>query len=326
MFGTWLTLRKVRDALDHGRWDEAYRLINLPELKDHRRHAAWVRQVGQGFLTRAAKHLESSNLDAAWKDLQQAEEAGMSEDLASLRLRQELANRGVKEARVSDLTVSYAGPATRSAKRGDPLEEAAIPRRVLLWIDGVGGYLVCLNERVSVGQATPDVYVDIPLFADISRLHSYFIRDAEGYLLEAVRPAVVNQRPIDKTLLRDKDRITVGNCQLVFRQPAPVSATARLELSSKHRLPLALDGVILMAEACVLGASPQSHIVVPDLLQPVVIFRRKDGLGVRSAGGLAVDGQSTPDRASLTTRSTVLAGDCRFALEPVAPEFGRGRV
>lgn len=326
MFGTWLTLRKVRDALANGRWEEAYRLVNLPELREHRRHAAWIRQVGQGFLARAGKHLENNNLEAAWKDLQQAEEAGMSEDLASLRLRQELASRGIKEARVSDLTVSYAGPTTRRAKEPAPAEEEGTPRRLMLWVDGVGGYLICLNDRVSVGQATPDVYVDIPLFADLSRLHGYFIRDAEGYLLEAVRPTVVNQHKIDKTLLRDADRITVGNCQLSFRQPAPVSATARLELSSKHRLPLALDGVILMAEACVLGASPQSHIVVPDLRQPVVIFRRKDGLGVRSAGGLSVDGQANPDRASLTSRSTVVAGDCRFTLEPVAPDFGRGRL
>jgi hypothetical protein len=349
MFGTWLTLRKLRDALAHGRWDEAYRLVNLPELKEHRRHSFLVRQVGQGFLTRAAKYVEGNNLDAAWKDLLRAEEAGMGEDLSTLRLRQELASRGVKEARLSDLTASYHGPApvgtsglacTARARPLVPTDETGMPRRLLLWIDGVGGYLVCLNDRVSVGQATPDGYVDIPLFADISRLHGYFIRDAEGYLLEAVRPTVVNQQKIDpqagawsettpqfgKTLLRDGDRLTVGNCQLCFRQPAPVSATARLELSSKHRLPLALDGVLLMAETCVLGPSPQSHVVVPDLPQPVVLFRRKDGLGVRSAGGLMVDGQPSSDRAPLATRSTVVAGDCRFTLEPVAPDFGRGRA
>jgi hypothetical protein len=326
MFGTWFALRQVRHALQNGRLEEAYATINKPELRDHRQHTELVRQVGQGFLHRAEKHLQKNDLQAAWKDLLQAEQAGMGEDLAGLRLRQELANRGMKEANVAQVTLSYSGTVKAHNARPTPAEEeGGLPRRMLLWIDGVGGYLVCLNERVSLGQATPDVYVDIPLFADISRLHGYFIRDPEGYLMEAVRPTTVNQHKTEKTLLRDGDRITVGNCQLVFRQPAPVSATARIELSSKHRLPLSLDGVLLMAETCVLGPSPQSHIVVPDLQQPVVLFRRKDGLGVRSAGGLAVDGQNSPDKASLTTRSTVVAGDCRFTLEPVKPDFGRGR-
>src|SRR5262249_48676796 len=57
-------------------------------------------------------------------------------------------------------------------------------QRFLLWIDGVGGYLVCLGARVTLGQATPDSFVDVPLFADVSRLHATLTRDAEGYLLE----------------------------------------------------------------------------------------------------------------------------------------------
>src|SRR5262245_38526978 len=279
MFGTWFTLRQVRHALEGGRLEEAYGLINRPELQGHRRQAALVKQIGQGLLSRAEKHLAQNDLQAAWKDLLLAEEAGMGEDLASLRVRQELARRGWKEAGVSQITLSYSGPAKVGRSRATPDdEEEGVPRRLLLWIDGVGGYLVCLNDRVSLGQATPDLYVDIPLLADISRLHCHFVRDAEGYLLEAVRPTVVNQQKTDKTLLRDGDRITAGNCQLCVRQPAPVSATARLELSSSHRLPLALDGVLLMAETCVLGPSPQAHIVVPELQHSVVVFRRKDGL------------------------------------------------
>src|ERR1700730_3640884 len=39
----------------------------------------------------------------------------------------------------------------------------------LLWIDGVGGFLVCLSHRVTLGQANPESIVDIPLLADISR-------------------------------------------------------------------------------------------------------------------------------------------------------------
>ena len=62
----------------------------------------------------------------------------------------------------------------------------------LLWIDGVGGFLVCLSHRVTLGQANPDSVVDIPLLADVSRHHATLQRDPEGYFLEAIRKVQVN--------------------------------------------------------------------------------------------------------------------------------------
>jgi hypothetical protein len=196
--------------------------------------------------------------------------------------------------------------------------------RFLLWIDGVGGYLVCLGNRVTVGQATPDAYVDIPLFADVSRLHAALTRDEEGYLLEATRPLLVNGQSVDRALLREGDRITLGSsCQLQFRLPVPVSASARLELASGHRLPLTVDGVLLMADTLILGPGPQAHVVMPDLEQAVVLYRHKDGLGVRYAGNLTVDGQRCRERGILRPTSAVSGDDFAFAVEPVGTGTGR---
>ncbi len=189
----------------------------------------------------------------------------------------------------------------------------------LLWIDGVGGYLVCLGNRITLGQATPDTTVDVPLFADVSRLHAALTRDSEGYLLEAFRPVLVNGQPVLRTLLRTGDRVTLGNCcQLQFRQPVPVSASARLDLVSGHRLRLGVDGVLLMADTLVLGPDPQAHVVIPELKQPVVLFRHKDGLvGVRHAGPLAINGRPGRERTALEFGSTVSGEDFSLALEPV---------
>ena len=63
----------------------------------------------------------------------------------------------------------------------DDLE--APPKRFLLWVDGVGGFLVCLNARVTFGQAVAEGPVDVPLFAELSKLHAELFRDAEGYVL-----------------------------------------------------------------------------------------------------------------------------------------------
>src|SRR5213078_2141129 len=49
---------------------------------------------------------------------------------------------------------------------------APLPKRFFLWVDGVGGYLVCLSPRVTFGQATAEGPIDVPLFADVSRLHA----------------------------------------------------------------------------------------------------------------------------------------------------------
>jgi hypothetical protein len=203
--------------------------------------------------------------------------------------------------------------------------EALPSRRFLLWIDGAGGYLVCLGSRITLGQAAPDAYVDVPLFADVSRTHAALTRDSEGYLLEAVRAVQVNGQPTEKALLQPGDRITLGSCcQFQFRQPVPVSATARLDLVSGHRLPLTVDGVILMADTLVLGPGSQAHVTIPDLQQVVILFRQKGGLGVRCDGNLIVDGQTCRERAVLGPASQVRGDDFAFAVETLGAKIGPG--
>jgi hypothetical protein len=193
-----------------------------------------------------------------------------------------------------------------------------------LWIDGVGGYLVCLGSRLSLGQAVPDTAVEIPLSADVARMHATLLRDPEGWVLEAIRSAQVNNQPTTRTLLRTGDRITLGSsCQLVFRQSVALSASARLDLVSGHRLPLALDGVLLMADTLFLGDGPQVHVTLPGRKEPLILFRNKDSLGVKNDGPLSIDGQVLPgQRALLPERCCVSAGDVTFSVEPVGTRLG----
>jgi tetratricopeptide (TPR) repeat protein len=231
------------------------------------------------------------------------------------RRARELAWKAVQPATV-------VGPAAPSSAAAPPDEPA---RRFLLWIDGVGGYLVCLGARVTLGQATTDTFVDLPLFADVSRLHATLTRDAEGYFLEAVRTVQVNGRAVERAILRPNDRITLGTCcQLQFSQPSPLSTTARLDLVSGHRLPVAVDAVLLMADTLLLGRGPNAHVTVPDLKEPVVLYRHRDGLGVRHEGSLAVNGRPCQGRGLLGAAATVAGENCSFALEPVGTTLGHG--
>ncbi|MCZ2342315.1 MAG: FHA domain-containing protein, partial [Bacteroidales bacterium] len=105
-----------------------------------------------------------------------------------------------------------------------------LPKRFLLWVDGVGGYLVCLAPRVTFGQATADGPVDVPLFADVSRLHAELTRDQEGYIVESGRDIQINGIPVKRSALKPGDRVTLGvTCQFQLLQPVPISPQSRLE-------------------------------------------------------------------------------------------------
>jgi hypothetical protein len=200
------------------------------------------------------------------------------------------------------------------------LETAApgLPKRFLLWIDGVGGYLVCLNPRIGFGQATGGGPVDVPLFADVSRMHAELTRDGEGYVLESGREVLVNGEPGKRTPLAAGDRVTLGGtCQFVFHQPVPISPSARLELVSGHRLPLAVDGVLLMAENLILGPTAPVHVSMPDAAANVVLYRGKDGLGIRFAGPFKIDNQPHQNRATLPVPACVTSDSFSFSVEPV---------
>ncbi|WP_435008919.1 FHA domain-containing protein [Tundrisphaera lichenicola] len=205
-------------------------------------------------------------------------------------------------------------PARALAQTGSPGPRG----RFLLWVDTVGGYLVCLDDEVILGRAGTDSDADVPLLGDLSRRHAAVVRDGEGYVVRAIKPTFVNNRPVESAPLKDGDVIRLGSTmELEFHQPSPVSSTARLDVVSRHRLPLAVDGVLLMAETCIVGSSRQAHVPAPGLHNPVVLYRQGAGLCCRATGGFEVDGRACTSRAPLTLQSSVLGEGFSFSLEPL---------
>ncbi|MGL4419131.1 MAG: FHA domain-containing protein [Gemmataceae bacterium] len=200
---------------------------------------------------------------------------------------------------------------------------SGFPKRFFLWIDGVGGYLVCMGNRVTFGQATSDAPIDVPLFADVSRLHAEISRDGEGYLLESSRGAQINGDSTTRTTLKNGDRLTLGSsCQLLFQQPVPISPSARLDLVSGHRLPNAIDGILLMADNLILGASDAVHVRMPWAESTIVLYRGREGLGVKIPGEFQVDNSACRERANLTLPAVITSSRFTFAIEPVGPRLG----
>jgi hypothetical protein len=222
------------------------------------------------------------------------------------------------------VTLPYGGDRSSapglSLSRSSAANASAMPKRFLLWVDGVGGYLVCLASRVTFGQATAEAPVDVPLFADVSRLHAELSRDGEGYVVESGKGVLVNGQPTNRAVLVAGDRVTLGaTCQFLFHKPIAVSSTARLELTSGHRLPVAVDGVLLMGNELILGPTAEAHIPIRGVPVPVLIYRSKEGLGVRVPDGrFRIDDRVCHDRAALPLPSVVSADAFTFAVEPVS--------
>lgn len=318
---SWLLSRELADrgefnpALDIA--DRVRRL--LPATGDVLEKIRSELQQRQQHCAALLVRLHEASAEARWPEVVDLVEQVLvlAPNHAEARKLRSRAWHAVEPATLPVRTIAPSLPPNQAVGEGGPAP------RFLLWIDGVGGYLICLGSRVLLGQAVPGARVDVPLVADVARLHASLTRDVEGYLLEAVRSVQVNGQAVTRGLLRHEDRVTLGtSCQLLFRQPVPLSLTARLDLVSGHRLPLAVDAVLLMADTLVLGNSAQAHVTIPELRTPLVLFRNKDQLGLRSEGTLTIDGHKSTGRCLLEANAHVTTDEIAFSLEPAAPRLG----
>ncbi len=312
-------------ALEKGQWTE---ILNAAEavLETVPEHPAARQARAKAWLQIAAIAPSSTTLPGRGLRSPQPATAVSDDAIATIPAQAAAANANANAAVepivwLSPVTRPLRGPtpASPASPMARPLVRAVEqgPRgRFLLWVDSVGGYLVCLDDRIVLGRAGHDSHADVPLMGDLSRDHATIVRDGDGYILRAVHPTFVNNRPITSASLRDGDVIRLGaSVELEFRQPSPVSSTARLAVVSRHRLPLAVDGILLMAETCIIGRGRQAHIPAPNLAEPVVLYRQASALWCKAATPFEVDGRNAATRAPLTLQSSVLGDAFSFSLE-----------
>jgi hypothetical protein len=189
----------------------------------------------------------------------------------------------------------------------------------IVWVDAVGGFLICPSAAVVVGQAVAAGEIDIPIFGDLSRKHALIARHGEGYTIEPIGEGEVRVgEKSGRSFLAAGDPITLGaEVRLDFARPHPLSASAVLSLASHHRTEPRVDAIILMAESCVMGPKTSNHIVCPDWPTDIVLFGQGETIHCRSSAPLEVDGQVVGNRGELTLASRVVSEDLSFTLEPV---------
>jgi len=223
---------------------------------------------------------------------------------------------GAEAPRLDDLQVGQAWTIDNAESGAEQPSDGEDQSRFVLWVDGVGGYLVCLGGEVTIGQAVPGNRVEVPVLGDLSRQHARIRRD-DGYVIEPLRRVCVDGQEIrEPTLLSDGDEIELGEgVRLRFRQPHALSATARLELVSGHRTQPSADGILLMAESCVMGPKWQNHVVCRDWSSDVVLYRREGELFCRAMEPIEIDDQYCEGQGKVETNSHVAGSDFSLSLE-----------
>jgi hypothetical protein len=201
----------------------------------------------------------------------------------------------------------------RSAQMDTKITERPPGRRHVAWIDGVGGYLICLDDEVTIGQPSSPPNVDIPILADLSRRHASLRRDGESYVLTPIHSVSVDGSPLTgPTVLNSGALIEVGDTvRIRFRRPHVLSATAVLTLESHHKTEPAVDNIVLMSDSCILGPQSHSHICCRNWTDELVFFRSGEGLTFRTSATVEVDGQPADSQ-------TLLPGNCRLEAENFA--------
>ncbi len=188
----------------------------------------------------------------------------------------------------------------------------------MLWVDAVGGYWVCLDDVVTLGQPVPGAAVDVPILGDISSRHATIRRDGEGYVIEAIRDVLLDGKPVRKAAaLEDGAQLQLGErVRLRFRRPHALSATARLDFESHHRTQPSADAVLLMGDTCVLGPRGHSHVVCRDWTHEVILYRHHEELYCRAGAPFLVDGRACQNRQPIGQASHIEGDEFSLNLEP----------
>ena len=190
--------------------------------------------------------------------------------------------------------------------------------RFLLWIDGVGGYLLTLSQRLTIGgPADGPQAADLTLLANLSRKHATLFRSGEGYLLDPHGPTCIGDRQVtEETALADGYEIRLGaNVRLRFRLPSVLSGTAVLDFFSDHRPANSVDGVIMMQDNCLLGPGSENHVTCPDASESVVLFRRDQQFWVKTRSAVSIDERLSSAGGPIHPGSIVTTTEIRFRLE-----------
>jgi len=325
-------ITRAKELSDQGKSTGAGEMLEratqlLPDPQDELAEQFGARQAQlkqQGdTLRRLAGQLHEKLTEEVWTEVLTTAEAMLELAPAHTAARQARSRAwdavGMKSTRVHPKHISRIARSlqsthaqTLSAKVDTRVMQQKPSKRVIAWIDGVGGYLICLSDEVILGQPAGSGGADVPILADLSRRHASIRREGEAYVITPIHR--VNMAGTELTgpqVLKDNALLELGDTvRLRFRKPHALSGTAVLTLESHHKTEPAVDGIVLMSESCVFGSQAQSHVLCRGWADDLVLFRRGDDLLFRTAARIEINGVPTADLTK--TGGNIITGNTRL--------------
>lgn len=167
--------------------------------------------------------------------------------------------------------------------------DAASP--AILWVDGVGGFLLWTASRAVIGGPAAEADGTIAVGADLRRREAILERTEAGY---GLRPADGRVSLAERTLeravtLRDGETFTLGrSTRFTFGKPQPLSGSARLSVLPPARFRGHIDAVLMVDDTLLVGPRDDCHVVAPQAEGKLVLMRRQGTWQVKNMMGSGV--------------------------------------
>lgn len=218
-------------------------------------------------------------------------------------------------------------------------------KRWMVWIDGAGGFLLLPGDDWTMGGCGESDDVAIRIQGPLARREAAIRRRGADYYLQPLGTLFLAGRREERpTILRHGDRISIGNpgtpqrlpqgslvrptegtmeanpmglVTLEFTQPHPLSESARLQLLSRHRTLPHSEGIVLVADTCIIGATPRSHIRTPLAEAEVVLISRGGCWECRCASGTEIAGEERGGRVEIPMGVAVRTAGLSFSMEEI---------
>ncbi len=84
------------------------------------------------------------------------------------------------------------GEATDGKNKANSVGQA---KHAIMWIDGIGGYLLWDKPELVIGQAFSDGHADVGITGDLSRRAAVIRRMGSDYLLQPLQATCLNGKP-----------------------------------------------------------------------------------------------------------------------------------
>jgi hypothetical protein len=188
-------------------------------------------------------------------------------------------------------------------------DEAALPSRFVMQIDGVGSFLVFRDARLTIGPISSQARPMLGLIADPNTPVIVIERMDGDYFVRSQTPIDVNGRTTTERLLADGDRITLSpRCRIRFQLPNPASSTAVLTVSGARLSRPDIRQLILMDRDILVGPYANNHVRTDQLTEPIALFAQNGRLLCRAKESILVDGRNLDPSVGLAEGKRIEIG------------------